>query len=102
MRTLTPFQAVEEIRQRSVEAILGLSGLNHPALAAEVRRKFGGRDIASGALLQEPILEAAFPFVEAEPTLASLAGTLLHPKVIDALDQPGEPRIGKDWHPYKH
>ena len=77
MRTLTPFQAVEEIRQRSVEAILGLSGLNHPALAAEVRRKFGGRDIASGALLQEPILEAAFPFVEAEPTLASLAGTLV-------------------------
>jgi len=102
LRTLTPFQAVEEIRQRSVEAILGLSGLNHPALAAEVRRKFGGRDIASGALLQEPILEAAFPFVEAEPTLASLAGTVLHPKVVDALDQPGDPRIGRDWHPYKH
>lgn len=102
MRTLTPFQAVEEIRQRSVEAILGLSGLNHPALAAEVRRKFGGRDIASGALLQEPILEAAFPFLEAEMTLASLAGTLLHPKVVDALDQPGDPRIGRDWHPYKH
>ncbi len=102
MRTLTPFQAVEEIRQRSVEAILGLSGLNHPALAAEVRRKFGGRDIASGALLQEPILEAAFPFVEAEPTLASLSGTLLHPKIVDALDQPGDPRIGRDWHPYKH
>ncbi len=102
MRRLTPFQAVEEIRQRSVEAILGLSGLNHPALAAEVRRKFGGRDIESGALLQEPILEAAFPFVEAEPTLASLAGILLHPRVVDALDQPGDPRIGKDWHPYQH
>lgn len=93
---------MKEIHQRSVEAILGLSGLNHPALAAEIRRKFGGQDIASGALLQEPILEAAFPFVEAEPTLASLAGTLLHPKVIDALDQPGDPRIGRDWHPYKH
>lgn len=102
MRTLTPFQAVEEIRQRSVEAILGLSGLNHPALAAEVRRKFGGRSINSGALLQEPILEAAFPFIEAEATLASLVGTLLHSKVVDALDQPGDPRIGKDWHPYKH
>ncbi len=102
MRTLTPFQAVEEIRQRSVEAILGLSGLSHPALAAEVRRKFGGQDVDSGALLQEPILEAAFPFVEAEPTLASLAGTLLHPRVVDALDQPGDPRIGKDWHPYEH
>lgn len=102
MRTLTPFQAIEEIRQRSVEAILGLSGLNHPALAAEIRRKFGGQDIDSGALLQEPILEAAFPFLEAEPTLRSLAGTLLHPKVVEALDQPGDPRIGKDWHPYKH
>ncbi|PWR17912.1 DEAD/DEAH box helicase [Zavarzinia aquatilis] len=102
MRRLTPFQVVEEIRQRSVEAILGLSGLNHPALAKEIRRKFGGRDIGAGALLQEPIVEAAFPFIEAEETLASLAGTTIHSKVVDALDQPGDPRIGRDWHPYKH
>jgi DEAD/DEAH box helicase domain-containing protein len=102
LRKLTPFQAVEEIRQRSIETILSLSGLNHTALAAEVRRKFGGQEINSGALLQEPILEAAFPFVEADMTMASLAGTLLHPKIIDALDQPGDPRIGKDWHPYEH
>ena len=102
MRTLTPFQTIEEIRQRSVEAILGLSGINHPALAAEIRRKFGGRDIAAGALLQEPIIEAAFPFIEAAQTLASLSGKLLHPKVVDALDQPGDPRIGRDWHPYQH
>lgn len=102
MRTLTPFQVVDEIRQRSVEAILGLSGLSNAALAAEVRRKFGGRDIVSGALLQEPVLEAAFPFVEAGPTLGSLAGVLLHPKIVEALDQPGDPRIGKDWHPYQH
>lgn len=102
MRRLTPFQLVEEVRQRSVEAILGLSGLNHRALAAEIRRKFGGRDINAGALLQEPIVEAAFPFIEAEETLASLAGTMIHSKVVDALDQPGDPRIGRDWHPYKH
>lgn len=102
MRTLTPFQTVEEIRQRSVEVILGLSGLNHSALTAEIRRKFGSLDINAGALLQEPIVEAAFPFVQADPTLASLAGTLLHSKVVDALDQPGDPRIGKDWHPYRH
>lgn len=99
---LTPFKTVEEIRQRSVEAILGLSGINHPALVAEIRRKFGGSDIKSGALLQEPILEAAFPFVEATETMASLAETLLHSKVIDALDQPNDPRIGRDWHPYQH
>lgn len=102
VRTLTPFQAMDEIRQRSVEAILGLARLNHPALVNEIRCKFGGHNIRSGALLQEPILEAAFPFIEAEPTLASLAGNLLHPKIIEALDKPGDPRIGKDWHPYQH
>lgn len=85
-----------------MEAILGLSRLNHPALVAKVRRKFSSRDIASGALLQDPILEAVFPFAEAEPTLASLAGAMLHPKIVDALDQPGDPRIGKNWHPYRH
>ncbi|MFC7537173.1 DEAD/DEAH box helicase [Sphingomonas sp. GCM10030256] len=102
MRTLTPFQVAEELRQRSVEAVLGQSGLNHPSLAAEIRRRFGSRDIAAGALLQEPVLEPAFPFVEAEETLDSLAGSLLRPIVVDALDLPGDPRIGRDWHPYEH
>ncbi len=102
MNVLTPFQAIDEIRQRSVEAILGLSALNHPALVAEIRRRFGGKNIGNGGLLQEPILEAAFPFVEADVTMASLSGTLLHPSVVDALDLPGEPRIGKDWRPYRH
>ena len=102
MRNLTPFQVVEELRQRSVEAVLGQSGLNHPALAAEIRRRFGGRDIAAGALLQEPVIEAAFPFAEADETMSALSDELLHPKVIDALDLPDDPRIGRDWHPYEH
>lgn len=102
MRNLTPFQTVEELRQRSVEAILGQSGLNHAGLATEIRRRFGGRDLAAGALLQEPVLEAAFPFAEADTTLAALGGLLLHPAVVDALDRPGDPRIGRDWRPYRH
>lgn len=85
-----------------MEAVLGQSGLNHHALAAEIRRRFGGRDVAAGALLQEPVVEAAFPFLEADMIMDSLSGSLLEPSVVDALDLPGDPRIGRDWHPYQH
>lgn len=102
MRTLTPFEVIEALRRRSTEALLGQSGLSHAALAAEVRRRFDGVDISEGALLQVPIIESALPYVEADRTLDDLSGNLLHPTTVSALDLPGEPRIGRNWHPYTH
>lgn len=101
---MTPFDAIDEIRRRSAEAILGQTGLNHAGLAAEIRARFGHRDPRVGGLLQEPILEAALPYVLADETLDDLSGRLLHPSLVAALDgaEPAERRFRRDQHPFAH
>ena len=56
----------------------GSGGICAPCLAAMIR--------SIGAMLQEPVLEGAHPFVAADATMAALAGSLLHPDLVAALD----------------
>jgi hypothetical protein len=71
-------------------------------LAREIRRSFTSLADAQSVLVTDPVVEAAFPFETADKTLDQYSGALLHPRVVSALDQQGEPRIGRDWFPYRH
>jgi hypothetical protein len=51
-----------------------------------LRALLGGDDPGIGAMLQEPVLEGAHPFVTADTTMAALAGSLLHADLVAALD----------------
>lgn len=107
MNALTPLHTFDEIRSRSAAAVIGQSGLNHAGLAAEVRRRFSSASAADGALLQEPVVEAAPGYVEHEATLGDLAGSLIHSDTVEALDggdddRPGRYRFRKAWRPYAH
>lgn len=105
MRPVTgPLKTMELIRERTVEAVLGRSGLNHRALAAEIRRRLGSRDVSEGALVREPVIEGAAPFEVEGRTFADCAGSLLHPKVISAIssESAGEYRFPPDAQPYRH
>lgn len=99
-----PLRTIDLVRDRTVEAVLGQSALNHPALAAEIRRRFGGTDVAQGALVREPVIEGAAPFMSSGRTFADCAGNPLHPDVIRAIssDRAGEYRFPPDAQPYKH
>ena len=99
-----PLRTMDLVRDRAVEAILGRAGLNHPALATEIRRQFGGTDIADGALVREPVIEGAAPFITSGRTFQDCAGTVLHPDVVRAIsaDTAGEYRFPPDAQPYKH
>ena len=101
---MTPFDTIDAIRTRSTEAILGQTGLNHPGLAAEIRARFSSRDPGAGGLMQEPILEAALPFVMAAETMDDLSGGLLHPSLVAALDgaEPPDRRFRRDQNPFRH
>lgn len=92
------------VRDRVVEAVLGQSGISHPALVAEIRRRFASTDVAEGALVREPVIEGAAPFVPSGRTLADCEGTLLHPDVIRALasESAGDYRFPPDAQPYQH
>jgi DEAD/DEAH box helicase domain-containing protein len=83
---MTPFEVLNEVKQRSAEAVIAQSGLAHEGLRRHLRTLLGGDDQASGAMLQQPVLEGAHPFVTADTTMATLAGSLLHPDLVAALD----------------
>lgn len=97
-------RTMDLIRDRSVAAVLSQSGLNHAALAAELRRRFGSTDVGTGALVREPVIEGAAPFISSGRTFADCAGAPLHPAVIDAIAsaQAGDYRFAEDARPYRH
>ncbi|MBS7701437.1 MULTISPECIES: DEAD/DEAH box helicase [unclassified Chelatococcus] len=83
---MTPFEVLNEVKRRSAEAVIAQSGLAHEGLRRHLRTLLGGDNPAIGAMLQEPVLEGAHPFVTAAATMAALAGPLLHPDLVAALD----------------
>lgn len=95
------------IRERTAQAVIGQSGLAHPGLAAEVRRRLSDPDPDRGGVLQQPVVEAALPYVSAERTMAELAGGLLRPSLVDALDGANARdkrnyRFVRTWRPHAH
>ena len=83
---MSPFDVLSEIKQRSAEAVIAQSGLAHGGLRQHLRALLGGDDAGTSALLRQPVLEGAHPFVTAEATMAALAGSLLHADLVAALD----------------
>lgn len=101
---MTIFDSLDDIRRRSAEAMLGQTGLNHAGLADELRRRFSSEDPNLGGLLQEPILEAALPYLVAPETLDDLSGDLLQPSLVAALDgaEPPDRRFLRSQKPFVH
>lgn len=99
-----PLRTIDRVRDRAIEAVLGQSGLNHPALAAEVRRRFGSTRVEEGALVREPVIEGAAPFKVDGRSFGDLAGTLLHPAVVDAIASKvaGQYQFERSIKPYAH
>jgi DEAD/DEAH box helicase domain-containing protein len=83
---MTPFETLNEVRPRSAEAVIAQSGLAHEGLRRHLRALLGGGDPGIGAMLQEPVLEGAHPFVTADATMAVLAGSVLHADLVAAMD----------------
>ncbi len=83
---------------------LGFSNVPLRRYLAEVfDRPFG----ESGAFLADPTFEAVFGWQMAEPTMAELAGDLLVPELVGAMDEPPtefakDYRFAKDRCPYTH
>ncbi|MCY0151672.1 DEAD/DEAH box helicase [Hoeflea alexandrii] len=59
----------------------------------------------AGALLQQPVIEGAHPFVTAEANLDALARSILHPAFVTAIDELPEGhdyRFPRNRKPFKH
>jgi ATP-dependent helicase YprA (DUF1998 family) len=83
---MTPFETLKEVKRRGAEAVIAQSGITHAGLRRHLRALLGGDDPSKGAMLQEPVLEGAHPFLTGDATMAALTGSLLHADLVAALD----------------
>lgn len=99
-----PLDTIVRIRERVSEAVVSQAGLNHAGLTAELRRQLGQSSVEAGALVREPVIEAAAPFVSSGRTFADCAGSVLDPQVIQAISAPsaGAYRFPGEAQPYRH
>lgn len=81
-----------QLADRSRDAILGRLGFNCMPLQRHLRTLFS-RPYGEGSLLADPTFEAVFGWRQAECTLDSLSGGLLHPRLVDALDRPPKAEV---------
>jgi DEAD/DEAH box helicase domain-containing protein len=88
----TPLDVDRLLRSRVSEAVLAQAGIRHEALNAFLRHHLAGDDIGAGALFAEPSIEGAPGYVSTGKTPADLSGSLLHPRLVEALTHgnPGE------------
>jgi ATP-dependent helicase YprA (DUF1998 family) len=109
MTKAKPFYAslAEQLNRRATRAVLGLLGFRNDALRGHLRERFGQDPGMPGSFLADPVFEATFGWQPASPSLADLAGSLLHPEVLRALAEPPQ-ALRKDYafpstvHPYLH
>ena len=92
---------ISRISRRSVEStvsILGISDKNlRKHLVTELSRKNSGN-----GFLSDPVFESMFSWEKSDETMSDLAGNLLLPSLVDAMDKKGEHRFNRDWQPFEH
>lgn len=106
------FPLIDRIAHRTAEAAIGRARIVHAALREHLRTILARRPGSAGALLAEPVFEAAFRFPQAPETMADLVDAgLLDQRTVAALsetaplaDDPERPRntLPLDLHPYTH
>lgn len=102
---MTPFEALDDVKRRTAEAVIAQSGLADAGLRRRLRALLAGDDAAEGALLQAPVLEGAHPFLAAEATMATIAGGTLHADLVaalDALPADHDYRFPRTRRPFRH
>lgn len=95
-------KTLDNLAARASAAVVARSRLESPALNKTLLRRLSACPGEPDSLLADPVLEAALAWKSADSTLGQLAGELLDPRLVDALDCEGPQRMPRDRHPYDH
>jgi DEAD/DEAH box helicase domain-containing protein len=98
---------IDKLNTRTARAVISQLSINATPLRKHLLKLMEQQPGSHGSFLAEPVFEAMFPWEQANKTMAQLSGSLLHPDLVDAMDNPpGELkkdyRFDKDWKPYRH
>ena len=92
---------------RAARSTVSRLGFSNVPLRAHLMDIFSRGFGEPGAFLGMPVFEATFGWQTSSQTMASLAGTMLRPELIESMDKPpggvgSEYRFPKQAHPYLH
>ncbi|WP_234732181.1 DEAD/DEAH box helicase [Acidocella facilis] len=93
---------VTTLTRRSASAVVARARAASPGFNDTLLRHLSVPPGKPGALLAEPVFEVARNWEPADRTLGELAGTLLHPDLVAALDAGDKFRMARTMHPYAH
>ncbi len=98
---------IQQLNQRAARAVVSQLALRSNGLAQHLRNLFEQPPGREGSFLAEPVFEATFGWKTTPQKMSALAGQLLEPELIDALDNPPaelkkEYRFSRQWSPYLH
>ena len=97
---------IKDLNTRAARAVVSQIGMNSDALRQHLQAIFEQEPGGRGSFLADPVFEATFPWKLAGATMNDLSGTLLHPDLVDAMDQPSkkldEFRFPRMRFPYHH
>lgn len=96
-----------DMAERAKYATVSRLGFSNPALRKHLLNEFNAPFGHSGSFLGDPVFEATFGWEASAQTMASLAGSLLSPALVDAMDTPPKElrddyRFPKSATPYVH
>ena len=87
---------------RSAAAMVGRGRIDSPPLNAALLRRLSAAPGEEESLLNAPVFEVARVWEQANVSFSDLAGNLLHPRLVDALDTAQSERMPRDRRPYSH
>lgn len=93
--------------ERAKYATVSRLGFSNPALRKYLLKQFSAPFGQPGSFLGDPVFEATFGWESATETMGDLAGNLLSPKLVDAMDAPPKElrddyRFPRSATPYVH
>ena len=91
-----------ELARRSSRAVISYLNPLSPGLRSFLTQHLERPPGADGSFLADPVFEATFGWREHPERMSALAGPLLHPSLVDAMDRATSERFGSNFHPYIH
>lgn len=98
---------LDELATRAAFSVVGWLGFANRPLRRRLQELFSQPYGTPGSFLNDPVFEAVYGWKQATPTMGDLAGSLLSPRLVDAMASPPEEfrkdyEFPRDRRPYVH
>ena len=95
-------RALAELSRRAASSVVARGRINSRGLNAALLRRLSAQPGRPEALLADPLLECANSWERADWILEDLRGTLLHPALVETLDNAEKHRLPRCLRPWTH